>query len=505
MAQGGPPAGFAVLDVETTGLSAGRHRVLEVAVVRTDPWGRVLGEWVQRLNPDGPVGASHVHGITDVDVAHAPRFGDVLPQLNHWLAGTAVVAHNAAFDLAFLRAEYAYQGWALPWLPALCTLEASDHYLPGLDRRRLGDCCSAARIRHHGAHSALGDARATAALLAYYLSPRTGVTPRPADLDLLHQAGSVRWPTGPTRRPRTPDAHAVVRSRIRAAPPTVATPGLLELLRDFSLTDALDEGARPGSLPYLEKLAEALEDGELTEDEIAVLGELAAAYQLPAEDRAAADRALLLALCHLALDDGCVTRAERAELRSMATLLGLPDRVVTDALDHAEAARHARLGAGLQPLPAGWPHGEPLRVGDKVVFTGCDEQVRRRLEVRAEELGVRVLSTVSRRTALLVTDGGFVGTKAEVAARLGTRCVHPDTFGVLLRHLQPAPPRRTVAPTTTTTEPGIPRAGASVPDVPRGPDPAVVRSWAGAHGYQVGDRGRLPGEVVAAYNAARTR
>jgi DNA polymerase III subunit epsilon len=160
----GPGAGFAVVDVETTGLSATQHRILEVAVVRTDPWGRVLGEWVQRLNPDGAVGATHVHGITNADVASAPRFGDVLPYLNSWLVGAVVVAHNAAFDLAFLRAEYAYQGWVLPWLPALCTLEASDYYLPALERRRLGDCCSAVRVHVDGAHSALGDARAAAAL-----------------------------------------------------------------------------------------------------------------------------------------------------------------------------------------------------------------------------------------------------------------------------------------------------------------------------------------------------
>ena len=135
-----------MVDVETTGLSAQQHRILEIAVIRTDPWGRVLGEWTQRTNPDGPVGATHIHGITDADVAGGPRFGDILGPLNSWLAGTAIVAHNAAFDLAFLRAEYAYQGWALPWLPALCTLEASDYYLPALDRRRLTDCCTAARI-----------------------------------------------------------------------------------------------------------------------------------------------------------------------------------------------------------------------------------------------------------------------------------------------------------------------------------------------------------------------
>jgi DNA polymerase III subunit epsilon len=496
-----PSAGFAVLDVETTGLSPREHRIVEIAVVRTDPAGRPVGEWVRRLNPDGPVGATHVHGITDADVAGAPRFGEVLPELNGWLAGAAVVAHNAGFDLAFLRAEYAYQGWTLPRLPALCTLEASDHYLPALDRRRLSDCCAAARIRHEGAHSALGDARATAALLAHYLGARGGVPPRPADLDLVRLAGVVRWPAGPTRRPQTPATRAVVLRRVEVATSTPVrppAPRLVELLGDFSLTDALDEGARPGTLPYLEKLAEVLEDGVLTAEEAAGLDDVAHAYGLSADDRAGAHRGLLLALCHLALDDGRVSRAERAELTAMAALLGLDGRLVTRTLDRAEAARHTRLGAGLRPLPPDWAHGEPLRVGDKVVFTGCDEHLRRRLEARAEQLGVRVLGGVSRRTAMLVTDGTFAGTKAGAAAELGVRTVPPETFEVLLRHLQPAAARRP-APAAAAVP-----AGVAVPAGPAAgrPDPAIVRRWARTNGYEVGDRGRLPAELYEAYAAA---
>src|SRR3954447_9618292 len=73
---------FAVIDVETTGLSPEQNRILEIAVVTTDPRGRVLDEWATRLNPQGPVGASHIHGITDADVAHAPLFTDVVTELN---------------------------------------------------------------------------------------------------------------------------------------------------------------------------------------------------------------------------------------------------------------------------------------------------------------------------------------------------------------------------------------------------------------------------------------
>lgn len=58
-------------------------------------------EWTTRLNPHGPVGATHVHGFTDADadadVRGAPRFADLIPQVNGLLAGRAVAAHDARF------------------------------------------------------------------------------------------------------------------------------------------------------------------------------------------------------------------------------------------------------------------------------------------------------------------------------------------------------------------------------------------------------------------------
>ena len=69
--------------------------------------------------------------------------------------------------------------WSLPMLPALCTLDASQTYLPHLDRRRLPDCYYASGITLQHAHSALGDTRATAALLRSYLDSNFGFPTRP--------------------------------------------------------------------------------------------------------------------------------------------------------------------------------------------------------------------------------------------------------------------------------------------------------------------------------------
>ena len=189
--------GFAVLDVETTGLVPGPDRIVEIAVVRTDATGRMVDEWSTLVNPGRSVGASHIHGITAADVRDAPRFAQVAGQLAARLSGRALVAHNAVFDLDFVRMEYARIGLPVPATPYLCTLEASRDYLPRLSRRRLFDCCRAMGIRQYHAHTALGDARATAGLLARYLDPAVGRPPLPEHTALTGLAASVRWPTVP--------------------------------------------------------------------------------------------------------------------------------------------------------------------------------------------------------------------------------------------------------------------------------------------------------------------
>ncbi len=163
-------ARFAVLDVETTGLDPSRERILEIAIVHTDVHGRELHRWSTRINPGIPVRATHIHGITDADVADAPRFADLAVTIGIALQGFVVVAHNAEFDVEFLRAEFARAGMPMPRFSTYCTLQGSTLYLPQLRRRTLAECCAALGVPHQQAHSALGDAAATAGLLERFLA-----------------------------------------------------------------------------------------------------------------------------------------------------------------------------------------------------------------------------------------------------------------------------------------------------------------------------------------------
>ena len=500
--QGGEPA-FAIIDVETTGLSPRMDRVLELAIVRVDALGRVVDEWATRFNPEGPVGATHIHGISDADVAASPFFRDLAPTVVSRLAGLPVAAHNAPFDLAFLRAEFETAGWDLPSIPSFCTLNASHHYMPDLSRRRLVDCCWATGVTLDNAHSALGDARATAGLLNRYIEGFGGVEVHADLLTLPEQARTVTWPVGPTRKPaaRQPAATRPVNSRpIRFTPARPKQPPLIQQLTAVSLLEVLDEGVPEGAMAYLETLLDCLEDGELSDSEAAQLSDLIAVYSLSAEDIAATHRACLLALAHRALDDGHVSREERAELYAFADLLAVPRATVLDVIKHADAARAARMSAGLLPLPGDWTHGEPLRVADKVAFTGCDEAQREQLEKRAEELGVRVTGSISRLSVMLVTDGSFAGGKLAKATETGTRIVHPNVFAVLLSHLQPTLLQHAVR--TPAAEPQPSGSPSTTIDPILATPPAQIRAWAAANGYSIGVRGRLPLEVVEAFSAA---
>lgn len=148
------------------------------------------------------------------------------------------------------------------------------------------------------------------------------------------------------------------------------------------------------------------------------------------------------------------------------------------------------------------------------MFTGCEGAGRNALEVRSAELGVRVLNSVSSKTALLVTDHSVLGGKHEKATALGVRMVDPDTYRELLAHLQPAvAPSRPVAPRGASSkapaQPAVnastrmaPAGSADASATPAGPSPALVRAWGRDNGWEVGQRGRLPAGLMDAYVAA---
>src|SRR5688572_21818738 len=93
---------IAIVDVETTGVYRS-DRVIELAILRLDPGDEPRMVINTLVDPLCPVGATYIHGITTDDVMGAPTFSQITRDVENALAGCALVAYNAYFDLRFLR------------------------------------------------------------------------------------------------------------------------------------------------------------------------------------------------------------------------------------------------------------------------------------------------------------------------------------------------------------------------------------------------------------------
>ncbi len=162
---------FVVIDVETSGLSARRDRILQVAAVEIDSSGAVVNEWSSFVRPRfGRVGPTHVHGLTAASLRSAPAFRVVAPELARQLEGAVVVGHNIDFDWAFVRRSMRRARVPLEPTARLCTLDLSRSFDPDrVMRHKLADICSRLDVPLDNAHDALADARATAEVLRHLL------------------------------------------------------------------------------------------------------------------------------------------------------------------------------------------------------------------------------------------------------------------------------------------------------------------------------------------------
>jgi len=176
-----PSLPFAVLDVETTGLSPARDRVIEIAIVRCAPDGTVIDEWSTLVDPGRDPGPTHIHGISSTDLKGAPTFEAIAEELRTRLAGSMVAAHNLSFDAGFLAAEFERAGASTPDRPAVCTLQLARFVLPNNGGYSLAACAAALGIDHPNAHRALPDTRVTASVLAALIQ----ILHPPSDQDAL--------------------------------------------------------------------------------------------------------------------------------------------------------------------------------------------------------------------------------------------------------------------------------------------------------------------------------
>ncbi len=165
------PAGLAerdvvIVDLKTTGGSPAHDRIIEIAALRIRD-GRVRARWHTLVNPETPV-PPFITGLTSIStgvVAHAPLFADVADRFLEFVGNGIVTAHNASFDLGFLRREFGRLDHSFAPAATLCTLKLSRRLLPELPSHALDALVRALDLPARRAHRALPDALAAADLL----------------------------------------------------------------------------------------------------------------------------------------------------------------------------------------------------------------------------------------------------------------------------------------------------------------------------------------------------
>ena len=160
---------FCIVDLETTGGSAAKgSKITEFGAVKVRG-GEVLGEFQSLVNPDEHIPAfiTVLTGITDQMVISAPRIAEVLPSFFEFARGSVLVAHNAPFDVGFLK--FAARELEIPW-PTFEVVDTAILARRILTRDEVPNCkLSTLAAKFHATttpnHRALDDARATVDVL----------------------------------------------------------------------------------------------------------------------------------------------------------------------------------------------------------------------------------------------------------------------------------------------------------------------------------------------------
>ena len=153
---------YIVFDIETTGLSPQKEAITEIGAVKLMD-GEVVDTFSKLVNPNRsiPQKITEITGITDDMVKDAPSIEQILPLFLEFCGKNPVVAHNASFDVSFIKAaaerlETTFDN------PVIDTVGLSKELFPNEDKHNLEAVCRRMEVSLENHHRALDDAKATA-------------------------------------------------------------------------------------------------------------------------------------------------------------------------------------------------------------------------------------------------------------------------------------------------------------------------------------------------------
>ena len=152
---------YCVLDLETTGFSATTEKITEVGIMKLKD-GEVIDEFSCFVNPEKhiPQRVSEVTNITDEMVADAETIDKVFPKILDFIKDSVIVAHNAGFDVGFLRQNAKSLGYDFDYT-YLDTLSLAKDLFPDYKKYKLGKIADNLGIKVEVAHRALDDVDTT--------------------------------------------------------------------------------------------------------------------------------------------------------------------------------------------------------------------------------------------------------------------------------------------------------------------------------------------------------
>jgi len=158
---------FVVFDLETTGLNPQKDKITEIGAVKIKE-GKIINKFSAFVNPGIPIQSFIVKltGITDEMVMDAPPIEQVLIEFMEFIEGTVLVAHNANFDMGFLKHNAKLMGEKIR-NPYVDTLEMSRKMFPELGKYKLNLVAKHLGIELENHHRAVDDSMATAKIFLY--------------------------------------------------------------------------------------------------------------------------------------------------------------------------------------------------------------------------------------------------------------------------------------------------------------------------------------------------